>query len=100
MVSGALVAARWSSPSVCRLRRPWQLDVFSRRASGISGEAEAGEAGEAAEVEIRKKGLDESALNLDPDFWENTEGTMESEWCAVYINLARRQDRRETSICK
>jgi len=75
------------------------LEVFSRRAAGISGEAEA-EGGEAAEVEIRKKGLDESALNLDPDFWENTEGTMESEWCAVYINLARRQDRRETSICK
>ena len=97
MVSGALVAARWSAPSVYRLRsRPWQLDVFSRRASGI-GEAEA--EAEAAEVEIRKKGLDESALNLDPDFWD-AEGTMESEWCAVYINLARRQDRRETSICK
>eukprot|EP00438_Fugacium_kawagutii_P012619 Skav205516 [mRNA] locus=scaffold231:291874:296493:- [translate_table: standard] len=39
-----------------------------------------------------KKGLEDSALELDPAFWEGAEDT---EWCAVYINLARREDRKD-----
>ena len=45
----------------------------------------------------QRKGLDDSALELDPSFWEGAE---ESEWCAVYINLARRQDRRDAGAAE
>lgn len=82
---GALVATALS-------RRPWPDVRWTWRRSASLG------AVDDVDGEVpRKKGLDDSALELDPAFWEGAE---ESEWCAVYINLARRQDRREQLLDK
>ncbi|CAE7200459.1 unnamed protein product [Symbiodinium sp. CCMP2592] len=54
---------------------------------------------EAADLGSRRRPDPETFLQLSPSFWDDLSDPGQ-EWCALYINLARRPDRREKLLEK
>ena len=106
MFAGRIIARRRQTPAclpslVAPTQRTWNLQCShswrhrSLEKLSFAAQGSEEEQGNSADFLSYRRPDPASLLQLNPSFWDDLPPDASQEWCAVYINLARRPDRRD-----